>query len=72
MIEYLIVVALIAVAAISVMRVLGQNIAAQYGTIANSLQGNSQQKIETDKVTEPMTRKKDLANFFEGAARDKN
>ncbi len=67
LVEYLIIVALMGVAAIGVIRVLGQNLTAKYGEIANAIQGNSKAKLRTEKVEENHYKKRDLSNFISGA-----
>jgi Flp pilus assembly pilin Flp len=65
MIEYLIIVAIIAIGSISVMKVVGANLNVQFGNIAQALGGTASKKIEAHQVTDSMTRKKDLSSFFE-------
>jgi pilus assembly protein Flp/PilA len=64
MTEYIIIVALIAIGAIFVVTVFGDNIRALFGTAANSLAGQPA-TIEGTPVDESAT-KKDLKNFGEG------
>ena len=71
LIEYLAIVALVAVGSIAVIRVLGQNISVRFGNIANVLQ-NKEQSISYDRVEETMVRKKNLNNFFKGTASKAN
>ena len=49
MTEYLIIVALIAVGTIGMVRTVGKNVQAGFGTVANALHGKKQ-KVETDAV----------------------
>jgi Flp pilus assembly pilin Flp len=67
LIEYLIIVAIVAVGSIAVMKVVGANVSAQFGNIARALGGTESTKIAAKKVTDNMVKKKDLGNFFEGA-----
>lgn len=66
LIEYLIIVAIVAIGSMAVMKVVGANVNAQFGTIARALGGDSQ-KIAPKKVTDNMVKKRDFSNFFEGA-----
>ena len=67
LVEYLIIVALIAVSSMIVMRSLGQTINVQFGNVINSLQGkNKRQKHQA--VDERHFKRKDLGNFMNGAA----
>lgn len=71
LIEYLIIVALVAVAGIAVMKVVGQNIHAQFATVANAIQGKSSTKAEMDEVRKSYYRKKDMSDFFRGSTNRK-
>lgn len=66
LIEYIILVALMAVATIAVMRVMGQTVSAQFASITYSLQGK-QKKVQMEEVRESYHSKKDLGNFMQGA-----
>ncbi len=61
MTEYIIIVALIAIATITVVTVFGNNIRAMFGTAANALTGTPNQ-LETKPVDDAT---KDLKNFGE-------
>ena len=67
LIEYLIIVALVAVAGIAVMKVVGQNVQAQFSNVAKAIQGESG-KVSMDEITETHYKKKDMSDFFKGAA----
>jgi len=69
LIEYLIIVALIAVGSIGVVRVVGQNIYGRFANISNALQGNSK-SVAMDKVTDSQTKKRDLNDFFKTAGKN--
>lgn len=69
LVEYLIIVALVAVATIGIMRTLGQNTSAQFANITYALQG-SNKKARKDQVNKTATEKKDLSDFMSGASRD--
>ena len=71
LVEYLIIVALVAIASIAVMRVLGQNVTAQFGRITNALQGEGR-KPRLNKVQQNFVQKKDLGTFMQGAASDED
>ena len=64
--EYLILVALVTVASIGVVRVVGSNISRQYAKINKSL-GASDRSPELLKVDQDDIEKKDLSNFMSGA-----
>ena len=66
LIEYLIVVALIAVATIGIVRVVGQNVSVQYANISRALGGQSYQ-LQVEKPEDKMYKKKDLSDFLQGS-----
>lgn len=68
LIEYLIIIALVAVAGISVMSVVGQNVRAQFAVVANSIQGKGAGKVKMDEVRDSHYQKRDMGDFFKGAA----
>lgn len=75
LIEYLIIVCLVCVASVSILRVLGQNVTAKFSQVSNTLQGKSANHggVRMDEVKETHYKKRDLSNFFQGAAhRDKD
>jgi pilus assembly protein Flp/PilA len=65
LVEYLIIVALIAVATIGVVRVMGQAISSRFATISYALQGEKKTP-RVDDIDENLLRKKDLGNFMNG------
>ena len=72
MVEYLIIVALMAVGAMSVMRVLSGTTYAKFANITAVLQGGQHSaKIEYEKLDESDFRKKDMSDFFRGAKSNK-
>ena len=73
LIEYLILVALMAVAAIGIVRSLNQTVNAKFATITYALQGSKKRKATVDTVEEAHFKKRDLSNFMNGASsqRDK-
>ena len=67
LVEYLILVALMAVAAIGIIRTLNQTVKARFANAIHALQGSSK-KVKTDSVKSSDYRKSDLSNFMNGAA----
>lgn len=68
LVEYLVIVALVAVGSISVVRVVSANVNARFANVANVLGGKAAgTNVEVQEVTSGMTKKKDLSNFFEGS-----
>jgi len=64
LIEYLIIVAIMAVSTIGIVSLMGQTVKAKFATITNSLQGKSQ-KLGPTNVDPSLYQKSDLGNFFE-------
>lgn len=71
LIEYIIIVAIVSVGAISLVRVLNQSVNVKFAQIASALGAKSKDKIVTPEVTANMLQKKDLTNFMRGV-RDKS
>ena len=69
LVEYLIIVALVAVAAMGVMRVVGQNTSAQFANISYALRGEKKQARKAQ-ISESQMKTKDLGDFMSGAAKD--
>ena len=68
LIEYMVIVALMAVATIGVMRVLSQTTSGKLALIVQSLQGGkSSIPVKFEKVKKEDLRKKDMGDFFRGS-----
>ncbi|KYG62220.1 Flp family type IVb pilin [Bdellovibrio sp. HCB117] len=68
LIEYLIIVAIVAVGSMAVIKVVGANVGVRFANIANVLGGKAAgTNVQVQEVTESMTKKKDFSNFFDGA-----
>lgn len=67
LIEYLILIALMGVATISVIRVLNQTIKSRFASAIYALQGHPK-KVHTDSLKEKDYKKTDLSDFMNGAA----
>lgn len=67
LVEYLIIVALVAVATIGIVRVLGQAVGAKFNTITYALQGQKK-SFQIDNMTQEQLKKKDLGNFMNGVS----
>jgi Flp pilus assembly pilin Flp len=64
LIEYLVIVALMGVATIAIVRVMGETVASRFASVTQALQG---EKFSKKTEVEPSTyKKKDLGNFFDG------
>ena len=67
--EYLILVAILAVSAIGIVRVLGKTMNSQFANITYAIQGQDKNiKTTGIKVDQGLYSKKDLSNFFDSAA----
>ena len=72
LVEYLIIVALVAVGSIAVMRVISSQINYQYAKINRALGGNKVEKPEGQEITAAMLKKKDLSTFMSGSRQNSN
>lgn len=68
LVEYLIIVAVVAVGSISVIRVVGANINVRFANIADALGGKGGENRKAHEVTDSMVKKKDFSDFFEGSS----
>jgi len=67
LIEYLILVSLVAVGSMAVIQVLSSNLNRKLGSVANALSGNSSKKIEGVSVTEDHYKIRDLGDFSDAS-----
>lgn len=65
LIEYLIIVAIMGVATIGILRVMGQTLSSRFASITYALQGKKK-SVEMEEVNETLYKKKDLGNFING------
>lgn len=72
LVEYIILVAIIAVGSIGVVRVLGQVTSSQLANITLSLQGKGGRKIDTGRVHDSLYSKKDLSDFTRNTSKGAN
>lgn len=72
MIEYLVIVAIIAVGSMSVIKLVGANLNVQFARVGQALGGSATKSIRAHQVTDHMTAKKDLSTFFEDSVNDDN
>ena len=63
MTEYIIIVALIAIAAIAIVETFGQTLRVQVGKITNEMQGKSYEGTDFMKVTRDKTQRKTLKDY---------
>lgn len=66
LIEYLIIVSIIAVGSIAIMRSLGESVYVRFANVTNALQGRDN-NIQPDSVGSDQYQKKGLNDFFRGA-----
>ena len=72
LVEYIILVAIIAIASLGIVRALGHVTSTQLANITLSLQGKSARKIKSQKVGRSLYSKKDLSNFTTNSSKDAN
>ncbi len=70
LVEYLLIVALMAIASIGVVRVMNQTITAKFATVTHALQGKKK-SIQVEAIETSDYKKKDMKNFFDGVASQK-
>lgn len=68
LIEYVILVALVGVATISMVRVLQNSVNVNLANIVHALQSDSKRKESHERVTDDDIRKKDFSDFMNGAS----
>ena len=64
MIEYIILVALVSVAALGIVSIFGHTVTAKLSQITKSLQGRNPRTIEVEEVEEKHWRKRHMNNFY--------
>ena len=68
LIEYMVIVALMAIATMGIMRVLSQTTSGKLARITQSLQGGKANiQVEFEKIDKSDIRKKDMADFIQGS-----
>jgi pilus assembly protein Flp/PilA len=67
MVEYMILVALIAAGTIGIIRVVGYNIGAQYENINRALGAKTSSQLQVLNAEQSQINKKDLSDFLKGA-----
>lgn len=73
LVEYMVIVAMMAVATMGLMRVLGQTTNAKLANITQSLQGGKANiNVQFERIDQADLKKKDMSNFFEGSRSRKN
>jgi Flp pilus assembly pilin Flp len=72
LVEYLVIVSLVGISSIAIMRAVGNNVSSQFAQVAKALGGNVEGDAKAEKISNNMYKKKDLKNFFQGAAERKD
>lgn len=72
LIEYLILVALIAVGTMATIRILGQSVNVKFAKVAQSLGADVQSDIGNAQVTSGAWKKKDMRDFMQGSGNRRN
>lgn len=67
LIEYLIIVAIVAVGTMAIVRVVGKNVSVQFANVAKALGSGDDTQLKAEKIDSKMYSKKDLGNFLDGA-----
>lgn len=72
LVEYLIIVAIMGVASITVVKLISSNLRTQFSNVANALGSRQTQELESKTATERHYQSRDLSNFFSGAVDGNN
>lgn len=67
MVEYMILVALIAAGTMGIVRVVGYNIGIQYENINRALGAKNSNQLQTQNAEQSLLNKKDLSDFLQGS-----
>ena len=68
LVEYLIIMALMAVASMAIMRVLSQTMEVKFAQVTEALQGReSQSQLQAPTIELDAVKKKDMSDFFHGS-----
>lgn len=67
LIEYLVLVTLVAVGTIGIVRVVGANVSVQFANVAKALGSGDGDQLQAEKIEANMYNKKDLSNFMKGS-----
>lgn len=67
LIEYLMLVSLIAVATIGVIKVVGHNLTNKYENINRALGASKKTELKAENASDSAMKQKDLSNFLDGA-----
>lgn len=65
LIEYLVIVALMGVATIAIVRVMGQTVSSRFASVTYALKGEKK-AVTAETIEESHYKKKDLGDFFDG------
>ena len=68
LVEYLILVAIMAVASVGIVRLLNHTVTAQFARVTRVLQGDTSTPVNIERVDESLFRKKDMGDFIRGGA----
>ena len=67
LIEYLVIVALVVVASIGIMSVIGQNIRTQFANVSNALRGRPEERATPERARNEQITGKHFGDFLSGA-----
>lgn len=67
LVEYMVLVALVAAGTIGVVRIVGQNIGIQYENINRALGAKTGEQLKTQNANQEQLARKDLADFLKGS-----
>ena len=72
LIEYLIIVAIVAVGSIAIIKTVGANLNFQFANVAEGLGATRTGSVRRPRITDSMVQKRDMGSFLEGAVNAKD
>lgn len=72
LIEYLLLVALMAIGTIAVLRTLNKTVAVNFSNVTSALQGEGAKKVSHERVSEGDFKKRDMSSFMSGSMNRKS
>lgn len=72
LVEYLLLVALMAIGTIGVLRVLNKTVQVNFANVTSALQGGPAKRAQHEKIEDSDFKKKDMGDFMHGAAARQN
>jgi len=72
LIEYLLLTALVAIAAMGIVRLMGHSVSARLADVTNAIQGHKAGRVQVERVEENDYVKRDMSDFMRGSVKRKS